>query len=354
MPLQIVPLTMAQEADWTAFLNSHPDASLFHTVSWKNLISASYKYKALHFLVYKGNAVQGICPVFFVNSFLYGKKLTTAPFNFYGEPLSTTPKVSEFIFAELKRLGKAHGVSYVELKSREPLSEQITKQFRLSSQAFYERTMIPIGSEDEMRGRLKRLAKRMILKAEEGGMTFEQTDKIEDLRAFYNIMVKLYCRKHLTIFQSFTLLENYLTYLKPHGHMQLCVGKLNGKVVGGTLLFFYKDHLFDQWSLSDVDVRELSPNYFIIWNALLVGHARGMKDFDLGYTSPHDAGLNQFKTRWGGVTTKINFYFMKINPKAKLPQLDYYTSFGLVRKVIKISPQWSVKLLSKLFVKHFG
>jgi len=352
MTIKIERLNQNNLEDWQNYVQNHNNSLLFHTIEWKKLMQDTYGYKPIYLLAYENNRIKGVLCSFLINSWLFGKKLTTAPFNFYNEPLFDSVEIGKALINKLFEIGKKNKVKYIEFKSRDELNKDLFGHHKLIEREVYERTVINIDSQDIMRSKLKKLAKRMIRRCEENYVKCEISEDPKDLKSFYKIMELLYCKKHKSIYQPFKLLKNYYKYLLPKKNVFLIKATHKGKFIGGSIMFAYKDVIFDQWSLSYTK-EKISPNYYTIWNGLLIGNNMNKKVFDLGYTSPHDTGLVSFKSKWGGKTEKIKFYYLPIK-SSNIPVIEYNESYKSVRELVRFIPIWMMRIMSNTLAKEFG
>src|SRR6266516_2076726 len=73
---------------WNALLETHRDASIFHTSSWLEALRRSYGYEPVVYAVTGpgGELVSGV-PFCLVKSHLTGRRLVSLPFSDYCQPL---------------------------------------------------------------------------------------------------------------------------------------------------------------------------------------------------------------------------------------------------------------------------
>src|SRR5262245_60013612 len=73
---------------WTAFIDSHPFSSIFHTKEWLEALHRTYRYVPIAFTTSaEGKALANGIVFCKVNSWLTGSKLVSLPFSDHCEPL---------------------------------------------------------------------------------------------------------------------------------------------------------------------------------------------------------------------------------------------------------------------------
>src|SRR5437867_12969443 len=82
---RIDPLT---DRRWSAFLEAHPDASMFHSREWLQALSRTYGYQPIVYTTSApGQALVTGIPFCRIRSHLTGRRLVSLPFSDYCQPL---------------------------------------------------------------------------------------------------------------------------------------------------------------------------------------------------------------------------------------------------------------------------
>src|ERR1700722_17896506 len=118
---------------WARFVESHPRASLFHSVPWLQALRRTYGYEPL---------VCTSCPpgrdltdgIAFcrVESWLTGRRLVSLPFSDHCEPLSTNQVGRAPLIGALEEYARGRKFRYVELRPSHQ-EDELWGQFQVSS-----------------------------------------------------------------------------------------------------------------------------------------------------------------------------------------------------------------------------
>src|SRR5262245_1529315 len=73
---------------YDAFVEHHPDATLFHGLGWKRAVERAFGHQSFCIAARVGNRIRGVFPLFEINSVLAGRFMVSMPYATYGGPLS--------------------------------------------------------------------------------------------------------------------------------------------------------------------------------------------------------------------------------------------------------------------------
>src|SRR3569623_2380958 len=69
---------------WDAYVNAHPDATVFHRAGLKRVIEAAFAHRTHFMLAERGGEIVGVLPLAEIRSRLFGHSLGALPFCAYG------------------------------------------------------------------------------------------------------------------------------------------------------------------------------------------------------------------------------------------------------------------------------
>ena len=72
--------------DWDDYVVRFSKSQLLHTTRWKSLLEEVYGFEPMHFAALAKGQIVGVFPAYSIKSF-GRRKLVTAPFGFYCDPL---------------------------------------------------------------------------------------------------------------------------------------------------------------------------------------------------------------------------------------------------------------------------
>ena len=313
------------------------------------MIARCYSLEPHHLL-----GSDSLLPLFLVKSPLFGRKLTTQPFNFYGGVLSTSDESVRAIIDKARDVWKETNARYLEIKNVRALSSDLVKEFNLIERSPVVRYVVPLRARGEEFDkqlkrrfrekihRLQRQASAADLTIHDGGPKSETS-----LRDFYDLLTDEYKFKHLMLVQPFRLFRLVAEAFPDLFH--LYIAKLNGKAVGGAIILRFQKVDYYLWGAFDQKTEEFSPLTLVLAEAMRRAREAGSQTFDLGVTSRSHEGLNFFKSRWGGICEPLNYYYLANNPD-DVPHLDYFNSFRTARQMIKFVPRRMIQQISPLVI----
>lgn len=287
------PLVVAEctgsNAAWDAFVEAHPQASVFHLLEWRRIIVDAYRHRP-YYLVASGPAgLEGVLPLVMIRSRLFGRSLVSLPFADYGGICASDAAVGRALLDRAIAIGRAEGAEYVQLRQREPHpalagvpSDKVTMLLELDPdpQALWAR--LP----SERRNRIK--------KARSAGVRGRLTDG-DALEAFYGVFSEN-MRDLGSPVHGRPFFRAILDALGPRARVLLI--ERAGEVIGAAVTLWFRDTVCIPWVSSRRSHFALNPNMVLYWTAIEEACARGCRILDFGRSSP-GTGTFEFKRQWG-------------------------------------------------------
>lgn len=135
MDIEISRFEKSDEPDWTAFVRTHENSTIFHTLEWKKVLEDTYQIQP-EYIVARNNSgiIVGISPAFRMKT-LTGLVLVSQPFFEYGGPLikiGCTEALSGFLkyYVDLKETSK---IKYIELRPVPEDQGDVYTKYRICS-----------------------------------------------------------------------------------------------------------------------------------------------------------------------------------------------------------------------------
>ena len=331
-------LTHSDEPVWQAYVNSHPDATIYHTLEWRDIIYNEYKFEPVYLMAKAEGTVVGVLPMFLINN-LRGRRFVSLPFSIYGGPLGDTGPVTSALLArciEMVSEGKANSL---EIRPGRQIDCAETLGFAPLAWGVGTIMDLTVGQD----ALWSSLAERFnVLKGAKKGLRFILTDG-ERLKEFYRL--QLMTRRRLGLpTPSFGYYESFFKWLP--GMAKLAIVEKDGKAIAGDLFFTYKDDVLLALNVSDREYRDYKPNDFMIWSIAEWACKAGFKRLDHGPVSFEEKGLLHFKKKWGGETVKASrYYYPDITKKAIQAKGSY---------LFKVIPEEIAGLAGSMVIRLFG
>jgi serine/alanine adding enzyme len=294
--MKIVPCSsLADGQRWQEYIHGHPLSTNYHRWAWKHVIENSFGWPTYYWLAEENGKVQGILPLVWQRSRLFGSFLTSLPFLNAGGILADNGAAEQALLEEAVRLAKKVGARYLELRHRE--QHALNLQTKMSKVTL----VLPVGSdEDKMWKNLSTKMRTKVRKSLSFGMTAKYGG-IELVDDFYGVFSRnmrdlgtpVYGRNFFAeILQAFPQ-DTYI-----------CVVRHENNTVAASFLSGFRDRIEAVWSSSVQKYLPLKPNLFLYWNLLRFSGSKGYRLFDFGRSSV-DSGTHEFKLQWGAQTVQL-------------------------------------------------
>lgn len=104
-------------AQWDAFVDQAPGASIYHLYGWRRLIEAVFGHESLYLAARDAHgSICGVLPIVRLRSVLFGDFMVSMPYFNYGGVLAESDEVAAALLNEATTSARSLGVSHVELR----------------------------------------------------------------------------------------------------------------------------------------------------------------------------------------------------------------------------------------------
>lgn len=301
---RIVSIDPERDPRWGPWVSSRPDGLVYHHPAWVRAIRLAYGYECAC-LGYedRGGRLRGVLPLLARSGVLSGRGLSSLPHTPIAGPLAEHPEVAAHLLrAALERV-RAGGVR-LQVKSRSPrLADSVTG---LSSARWDDTYVIELPEHvEELRFGSSRNNARIRWaqrKAAKEGVTVRVAEREDDLRAWYGLYLET-MRSHGVPPRPYRLFHAMWELLWPSGMMRLLIAeRVSGgrrRLMAGSIVLSCgrtATYAFNGRRREDLALR---PNDVIQWTAIAQLCAEGVRSYDLGEVATTQAGLAEFKSKWG-------------------------------------------------------
>lgn len=327
--IDVTTLSPTQRPAFDAYVRTHADATLFHTLAWCDAVAGSFPHEPCHMVALcKGNIV-GALPLFVVRSRLAGRLLVSVPYGVAGGLLADDHAAAAALLTAAQNLAVEFGCRTIELRSRSAgLSDAPIDDRHVT----FEREL-PDRSETV----LDWLPRKARAAARNGrdkfGLTAEFGDHLlPDVWQLYTRSMRRLAS--LAYPQPFfgRLLEN-----TRHRHW-VCVVRKEGRAVAGLVTFLFRDRVLPYFvGLSD-DARNFSAANYLYYVTMQRAVEAGFRIFDFGRTRRDNHGSFDFKRFHGFEPTPLAYQRISLDgrPVPKLCPTD--RRFALARRIWPLLP----------------
>ena len=352
--MQVEGLTQATSADWQAFVASHPDSTVYHSLGWRQIFERSFGYRSFYLMARdETGKVTGCLPLFLVASPM-SRRLVAVPFRDRGAILWTQPDAFSSLLGTVKELAREHRVAYVELKTVEPYPQDLREAGGLDEQRYWVRSVVDLRelTVDELWKKVGAKTRNMIRQAESAGLEFrDETSDPAGLAAWYRLFLETQKRQGIPPF-PLRFFQTMLEELSAAGEVKLFVVRKGGEPVSATILLLHKKVGIYGYSASSRAGQAHRPNDFMLFNAAKWLLENRFEQFDLGSDAPTQESLLFFKRKWLAEQTPVPLYTLG---EHNLAQSDSSNPrYRMLRKAFQHLPTPISRLVGAVTCRYFG
>jgi len=315
--MQIEQLTDEDRAEYESLVKTSDNGMLCHTLKWKEVLQRFTDARPEYLVAKTNNKIVGVLPAFIKQDSKYGNVLNSLPFyGTHGGPI-VSPNLSSNLRIKVK---EKLLVAFKELARRNDciLSTLITTPFEKDLPIFHESlkpefidsrvgqiTTFPrivSNIENEiMYNTVEKRCRTAIRKAQKSGVKVEFAQDLKNL----DILMEMH-RVGLSRKQGlykpasfFEVLFDIFAQSQNESFKLLFARKGDGEIIGGLLLFYYKNIVSYFTPCFKLEYSKLQPLSLLIYEAMRDAIRNGYTVWNFGGTWKTLHGVYMFKRSWG-------------------------------------------------------
>jgi hypothetical protein len=333
--LRVVPMTPQDEPAYAAFVAQQPEAMLYHSLAYLQLISSITGAKTETLLaVDDAHQIKGAFPILAKDGPL-GRVLNSLPFyGSHGGVLAESSAAAEALTASYNELAVTEGVCAATVVAN-PLAAIPAPVCRhsLTDSRIGQFTRIEFDERhaENLMQSYHQKTRNMVRKGEKSGIRIEEENgQVEFLMEVHRESMRALGgrAKPDTFFRLFP------RYFQVGNDYRIFVARSGGEPVAALLLFYFRDTVEYYMPVIREAHRDRQPLSLLIHHAMTHASMSGYRLWNWGGTWPTQHGVYLFKKRWN--THDINYtYFVQANSPAvfassKEALLEHYPDFFVV------------------------
>ena len=237
---------------------------------------------------------------------------------------------------------------YVELRPLNPSGNSLSGFEQ--EQTFYIHILDLSVSQDEIfRGFHKDSIQRKIRRAEREGLTYEEGRSKQFLDQFYKLLLHTRRRHHLPP-QPRAWFDNLVSCLGDQ--LKIRIASKDGQPMASILTITYKDVMVYKYGCSDAKYHNLGPMHLLFWKSIQEAKDNGFKQFDMGRSDADNAGLVEFKDRWGATRSTLTYLRYPVSAVKKDSSGGWAGRFA--KQLFMHMPDGFLEVAGKLLYRHVG
>jgi FemAB-related protein (PEP-CTERM system-associated) len=342
-PAVVRPYAVEDAPHWDAFVERCPEATFFHRIGWREIISGVFRHRCHYLVAERGSAIVGILPLAEIRSRLFGHALVSLPFCVYGGPATNDPGAERALIDAAASLATSLGVEHLEMRHRAVKCADWPRQ---DVYATFRKAILP--DVDANLLAIPRKQRAMVRKGMKEGLSSAIDTSTERFFALYADNM----HRHGTPPFSRRYFERLREVFGSSVEVLTVVDRA-GRPVSGVLSFYFRDEVLPYYAGDTEAARDLAANDFKYWELLRRACERGTRTFDYG-RSKRGTGAFDFKRNWGFEPTPLCYEYRLLR-RADVPQNNplnpkYRALIALWRRL----PVPVANTLGPLLVRNLG
>jgi FemAB-related protein (PEP-CTERM system-associated) len=344
------PLAEDDATAWQAFISSRDDAVFYHTLAWRDFVKTVFGHQPYYLLCEQAGRITGILPLFLVRFPLLGSKLISLPYDIgAGGPLAVDAQASSQLARHAMTLARQLQAGYLQFRCA--ATNAALAQLDLDESQPVILSEIVLDNEKDVWSRIEKDHRKAIRKAQNRGVVTREAVSLNDYLGFFDVYLRVF-RAFGTPPYGRDYFEHMWHDLAGAGYARLILAEVEGRCIGGLLMFAFGRNLTSKFAAVLPEGVPMRAYPALYWRAMEIGLQENYARLSWGTSSRDQAGLIEFKERWGATSNATAFYDLAINGSP--PDIGkYYDSEGLSRQMWKRLPLAITPVLGRWLNRWF-
>ncbi len=288
---RVVTVDPTSDPLWLQLVTSRR-SDVFHSPGWLQSLRDAYDLPVMANVLLDEHEVPVAGFVYCPIDDIMDPRVVSLPFSDFCDPLASTEsewdRVTEGVIDGVRR------VHTKCLHSDLPLRDT---RLRQAGRSRWHAIDLNRSAEEIWEG-ISSSARRSIRKARSQGIDVRVGDDLADLRAFFDLHLRVRKYKYGMLAQPWRLFESIWEHLLATGHGVLLLAVQEERILGGVLFLEWQQTLYYKFNASDPEHLGVRPNDLVIWTAIEHGLSRGLDRLDFGLSDWDQEGLLRFKRKY--------------------------------------------------------
>jgi FemAB-related protein (PEP-CTERM system-associated) len=308
--MEVIAFREEHASSWDRFVETQKGATFYHLTGWKRAVEKLFHHRSFYFSAQVNGKIQGILPLFLINSRLFGRFLVSTPFAVYGGVCALNDEARVLLLEKAQEIARQQDVDYLELRNLRP---------NPSDWPFNDLYVTFIKSlpsnPAECLSCLPRKARAAARQGIKHNLQYEVSmDRLEEHYQLHAIQMRRLGSPVLP-FSWF----QYLAQAFKNKSILLSV-KYGQKIVASVFVFLFRDQILPYYSGCLQEYNRYQVNNFMYLKLMEFGVQQGYKIFDFG-RSRKETGSFYFKKNQGFVPQPL-FYQYHLHRADRMPNLN--------------------------------
>ncbi|MGA7400706.1 MAG: peptidoglycan bridge formation glycyltransferase FemA/FemB family protein, partial [Candidatus Sulfotelmatobacter sp.] len=330
-----------RDSRWAAFVDTHPQASVFHSPKWLTALQAVYGYEPVAVTTCPpGSPLTNGLVFCRVKSWLTGRRLVSLPFSDHCDPLIHSSDELDALLVHMKQQVTQEKWKYLEIRpiSYEPAGHRELSRF--VTYYFHSLNLDP-GIDQLFRNFHKDCVQRKIRRAERERLEYEEGASEDLLQKFYHLLVMTRRRQYLPP-QPLAWFRGLVAAFGKD--LKIRLASKGGIPVASILTLSHKKTMVYKYGCSNVAFNNLGGTALLFWKTIQDAKERGLEELEMGRSDIDNHGLVAFKERWGASRKTISYWTY---PKKESTEVSVWNK-KMSRKIVSVIPDLALEAVGNL------
>jgi CelD/BcsL family acetyltransferase involved in cellulose biosynthesis len=347
--MRIYRIDPLRDPRWERFTETHPLATIFHSLPWLQALHRTYGYEASALtLSPPEDAITNALVFCRVSSWLTGSRLVSLPFSDHCDVLASDPLERNQLLQAIIHHTTEIGAKYVEIR---PACSEVEgqTQFRESKACFLHKLDLRPSPEKLVRSFHRDSIQRKIRRAEREGLRLEEGRDHRMLGTFRRLLLATR-RRHGFPPPPEKWFRNLIDSMGDR--LTIRVAYKGESPVAGLLTLRSRATMVYKYGGSDARYHALGGMQALMWRTIQAARETGLQHFDFGRSDIEQQGLITFKDRWGTDRMKLSYFRYASKPAHGSAATSWTTR--AMRPLIDVIPDGVLSAAGELLYRHVG
>ncbi len=334
--------------EWDDFVFNSRHGSIYHTSNWIRIIEKSFRATPV-LIVKKDTTVSAGIPFFYHNSFLIGSRLSSITSAQSCNPLVSSNNDLTELLNFTQSYATENKIRQIEIKTNDDFEISDNTLVYPKSDFCTHILSLDVPYEQIEKSFHKNCIMRPLKKAYKNNLRLIQGSTLNDVKLFYSLYETM--RKDNGLLpQPLNFFINLWEELFNNNACELFHAEYNGKIISSVLNIMYKQSYNYEYGATDLRYTDLHPSHFLLDNSIRRAISKDFKVFDFGRTENSNAGLMDFKRRWGSKKVILNYYYLP--PDKKKSVLNNKILKTIIEGMIHYTPRPIYRVAGKFIYQN--
>ncbi len=303
------------DQSWDDSIAKHPEATIFHTSAWANVLCDTYGHTPLYLRFGSARQQNALLPLMEVASPFTGRRGVSLPFSDFCAPLFFGDSSPDHALVDgLATLSRERNWKYFELRSTPIASSAL-----VPNKTFYAHKLDLQKPAAELLENFDSAARRAIRKAERSSLSLKISRDENAIEQFFQLHARTR-RRHGVPPQSRSFFHNINKHIIQRGLGFIVLAYFEARPIAAAVFFHFAKRALFKFGASDERYQAHRPNNLLLWEGIKNCKDLGLTTLHLGRTDVGQEGLRRFKLSLGAEEEMLRYFRFGISTSSWMPE----------------------------------